>query len=140
MPRKQRKLAISNLPLMLETQRRLYSDIDDNLADSQLEKLRTCLQLWRTKDSPSRQWANNRARSSLAMVYKDKGLGPPLFLLCSLSMSVTQLGLLDPVEVITEIRKWWRRVEIGTPPLAPDIRLLKQDTPTYLHILFHAVG
>ncbi|PWY91866.1 hypothetical protein BO94DRAFT_622654 [Aspergillus sclerotioniger CBS 115572] len=106
-----RKLALSVLPHLLDAQRKLFSDIDDDLVDRQKQQLRSCLQLWRSDDSSTRKWANTRARSLLAMVYEDKYLGAPVFILCALGISVTKLGTLNPVEAIAEIRKWWRNVE-----------------------------
>ncbi|KAL1979103.1 hypothetical protein VTN96DRAFT_6845 [Rasamsonia emersonii] len=111
MTRRVRKLAISAIPNLLDAQRKLFSEVKEDLVDSQKEQLDLCLQLWRTSDASSRQWARARARSFLVMVYNDKALGAEVFLLCGLGISVTRLGTIDPVEALSEVRKWWRRVE-----------------------------
>jgi hypothetical protein len=47
----------------------------------------------------------------LEAVYNDKSLGGDVFLLCALGIGVTRLGRINLIETVSEIRKWWRKVD-----------------------------
>jgi hypothetical protein len=111
MTRRIRHLETSEVIHLLDVQRKLFSEVKDDLLDPQTDQLDLCLQLWLNPDPSSRQWARAKARSFLGMVYNDEPLGAEVFLLCALGIGVTKLGTINVVEAVSEIRKWWRDVE-----------------------------
>jgi hypothetical protein len=111
MVRRSRKLCTPKIIPLLESQRKLFSETKDDLLDLQKGQLAQCLQLWLVSDSSSRHAARKKARSFLSCVYNDSSLGADVFLLCALGVSVTQLGTVNSIEAVYEIRKWWRQVE-----------------------------
>jgi hypothetical protein len=105
-----KRLVASEVPHLLEIERSRFSDVKDDLLDPQKDQINLCLELWLTPDTSSRQWGRARARQLLEAIYNDKSLGGDVFLLCALGIGVTRLGRINLIETVSEIRKWWRKV------------------------------
>ena len=106
-----KRLTASEVPQLLEIERRRFSDVNDDLLDLQKDQINSCLELWRTPDTSSRQWGRARARQLLEAIYNDKSLGKDVFLLCAVGIVMTRLGRINVVETVSELRKWWRTVD-----------------------------
>jgi hypothetical protein len=105
-------LEASEISHLLEIERARFTDLKDDLLESQKNKVDSCLGLWLIPDKSSREYERRIARQFMEAIYNDKSLGKDVFLLCALGIVVTRLGRIkNRVEAVTLIRKWWRRVE-----------------------------
>jgi hypothetical protein len=84
------------------------------LSENQGKSFQLCCELLRekatslAKRSRSRRSVRLRARSLLVDVFT--GLGPEVFLLCTLAASISNLATIPKKGLVPELRRWWKTV------------------------------
>jgi hypothetical protein len=106
------KNSVDLLLEQLETERSTFGDDAHPLPTYQQDLFRLCCNLLReepmaqTQKSTKHCYARSRARTLLVDVFT--GLGAEVFLLCTLTMSITDLSKVPQKRMLPKLREWWK--------------------------------